>query len=147
MSSAQERAKALAEALKQAVQEAKAAEARAKQLSEELVHVLAETRAEAQQARTIVEYPSGRYECAACRHSTIFTDATRELPACQNCGHCKWTGHEPTVIHIEPPPPRRYPAGMYECARCRVRVGVVFDSDDLSPCEHCGATELTPLEV
>lgn len=145
MSSAKERAKALAQELRQTVQQAKAAEANAQRLSEELVQALAEARAEAAAALTLVEYPAGRYVCEACRHSTIFTEPTRELPECQNCGNRKWTGHAPTITKIEPPPPKKYSAGMYQCAGCGARTGVLADTDELSPCELCGSIEVKPL--
>ncbi len=146
MSTAQERAKALAAEIKKAVRAMKAAEARVKQLGVELMQALAEARAEAEAARTIVEYPSGRYECAKCRHSTLFTEPTQELPACMNCGSREWTGQAPIVTTVEPPPPKRYPAGMYECTKCRVRTAVAEDTDALSPCELCGADALEPVQ-
>src|SRR6266566_160106 len=144
MSSAQDRAKALARELKEATQAARAAEVRAKQLSEALLQALAEARGEAEAARIVKEYPTGRYECAACGHSTLFTQPTRTLPACDNCGQSNWLGHEPTVTTYEPPPPKKYPAGMYQCTGCGVRTALAEDMDELSPCEICGAVELTP---
>ena len=145
MTSAQERAKALASEIKKAVRTMKAAEIRAKQLGDELVHVLAEAKAEAEAERIIVEYPSGRYECKRCRHSTLFTEPTRTLPECDNCGGRDWSGHEPKVMHIKPPAPKRYAAGMYECAQCGVRTALAVDADELSPCDMCGADKLKPL--
>jgi Zn finger protein HypA/HybF involved in hydrogenase expression len=146
MSSARERAKVLADEIKKAVREAKLAEARAKQLGQELTQVLVQAKAEAETARTIVEYPTGRYECAKCRHSTVFTEPARELPACDNCGNRTWLGHEPTITKIEPPPPKKYHAGMYECGQCGVRTAVAEDTDALSACELCGADKLQPVE-
>jgi len=147
MSAAQERAKALAHEIREAMKQAKAAEAKVKQLSAELIQALDRARAEAEAARTIVEYPTGRYECASCGHGTLFTTPTRELPACDNCGNRKWTGHEPKVTKIEPPPSKRFAAGMYECADCHARVAVAVDVDELSPCDLCGAGRLQPLEA
>lgn len=142
MPSLQERIEFLTGEMKKAIREAKSAESRAKQMGDELMQLLAQARAEAEAARTIVEYPAGRYECAKCRHSTIFTEPTRALPACENCGSREWGGHQPTVQTIEPPPPKKYPAGMYECPKCGMRTALAIDMDELSPCEVCGSTEL-----
>jgi ribosomal protein S27E len=147
MPSARERAKILASEMKKAAKEAKAAEARAKQLSVELIQVLAEAKAEVEIERTLVEYPAGRYECAKCKNGTVFTEPTQTLPACDNCGNRTWVGHEPKITKIEPPPPKKYSAGMYECSQCGVRTAVAEDTDELSPCELCGADELRPVEA
>lgn len=147
MPSAHERAQLLAGEIKKAMKEIRAAEARIKQLSEELMQAVAEARAEADAARTVVEYPTGRYECAKCRQSTLFTEPTRVLPACDNCGSREWAGHEPTVTTIEAPPPKKYPAGMYACAKCGMRIAVAGDTDESSPCEICGSIELKPLDA
>lgn len=142
--SAEERAKALATEIKETMRSMKAAELRIEQLSRELTQTLEQVRAEKEAELTVVVYPSGRYECADCGHSTLFTESTRELPECGNCGHRNYVGHEPVVTHIEPPTPKRYPAGMYQC-QCGARVAIAVDTDDLSPCELCGATELESI--
>jgi DNA-directed RNA polymerase subunit RPC12/RpoP len=147
MPSAQERAKALADEIRKAMKEAKDAEARVKRMSEELMQTLAEAKAEAEAALTVVEYPTGRYECTSCGHGTLFTTPTRELPACDNCGNRNWVGHEPTVTKIEPLAPKKYLAGMYECAACHARIAVAMDTDELSPCDLCGAGQLRPLQA
>lgn len=145
MASAQERAKLLAREMMQAMKEAKAAEARAKQIGDELTRVLAQARVEAEAARTLVEYPSGRYDCKGCRQSVLITEPCASLPVCGNCGRRDWDGAKPRVIQVTPPAPRRFPAGMYECAGCGARIAVAVDTDTASPCELCGATGLKPL--
>lgn len=147
MSSAQERAKALAREMKQAIMEAKTAEARAKRLGEEVMLALAEAKKEAEAESIIVEYPIGRYECKRCGVSTIFSLPYRELPTCDNCGSREYVGAEPTITKVTLPPPKRYAAGMYECAACRTRVVVAEDSDELTPCDICGAMKLRPLKT
>lgn len=142
MSAAQERAKELAEAMKQAIREARLASARARQLGEEVLQALAEARAEVEQARTIVEYPTGRYECKHCNQSVLFTEPAAELPVCQNCGGREYNGAEPTITRIEPPPPKQFPAGIYECGACNTRVALAFDADVISACEFCGSDKL-----
>lgn len=146
MSSAEERAKAIAAEIKATMRAIKAAETKIVQLGRELTTTLDEARAEAEAALTIIEYPSGRYECADCGQGMLFTESTRELPACENCGHRNYVGHEPIVTKYEPPPPKKYPAGMYEC-QCGARAAVVTDTDDVSPCELCGAIELKPIQI
>ncbi len=145
MPTAQERAQVLADEIKKTLLAIKAAEVKVKQLGDELMQTLAAARVEAEAERTIVEYPTGRYECKKCRHSTLFTEPTEELPACDNCGGREWTGHEPKITKIEPPSPKKYAAGMYECGQCGVRTAVAMDTDELSPCELCGADKLQPL--
>lgn len=139
MSAAAERAKELAEAMRQALREAKAASARARALGDAVLQALAEARAETEQAHTLVEYPTGRYECKRCRQSVLFTEPTAELPACQNCGGREYDGAAPNITRIEPPPPKTFPAGMYECDACKTRAAQAFDTDMLSPCEFCSA--------
>lgn len=145
MPSAQERAQALSREMMKAIRAANAAEARAKRVGEDVMRALAEARAEAEAARVIVEYPTGRYECSRCRQAVLFTEPTRELPACQSCGGREYTGQEPVVTRIAPPPPRKFPAGMYECGACGERVALAVDSDVPSPCDLCGADKLRPL--
>lgn len=147
MPTAQQRAEMLTAEIKKTLQEIKAADAKLKQLSEELMRTLAAVKAEAQVARTIVEYPTGRYECAKCKHSTLFTEPTEDLPACDNCGAREWVGQQPKITKIEPPSPKRYAAGMYECDQCGARTAVATDADELSPCELCGANKLRPLQL
>ena len=146
MPSAQERAKALAREMKQAVMEAKTAEARAKRLGEEVMLALAEAKKEMEAVSEIVEYPVGRYECKRCGVSTIFSQPYRELPACDNCGSHEYVGAEPTITKITPPPPKKYAVGMYECTACHTRVVVAEDTDELSPCDICGAAKLRLLK-
>lgn len=146
MSSAQERAKTLAQEMKRAIIEAKTAEARAKRLGEEVMLALAEAKKEIQTTIEIVEYPIGRYECKRCRQSSIFSQNYRELPPCDNCGSLEYNGAEPTVTKITPPPPRRHAAGMFECRGCRTRIVLAEDTDELPPCDVCGAYKLKAVD-
>jgi predicted nucleic acid-binding Zn ribbon protein len=147
MPSSQERAQALAREIKDAMKAMKAAEAKIKELGLELTQALDRARVEAEAARTIVEYPTGRYECSACGHSTLFTEPTSELPACDNCGQRNYVGHEPKITKIEPPAPKKFPAGMYECVACGARTAVGVDTDELSPCDLCDRTEFKPVRI
>jgi len=140
--SAKDRAKQLAVQLRAAVAEAKAAEARARRLGEQVMQALAEVRQEAEAVRTGVEYPSGRYECASCRQSVLFTHPSTELSPCFNCGARNYRGPKPKVTHIAPPTPSRYPSGMYECTKCHIRAAFVEGVDVLPDCEFCGAKQL-----
>lgn len=147
MTSAQQRAQALAQEIKKTMREIKAAELKVKRLGKELTAALAEARAEVEAQRTIVEYPTGRYECKRCGHGTLFTEPTRELPPCDNCGAREYVGHEPTVTVVQAPPPKRFPAGMYECEHCGGRTALAMDVDELSPCDLCGMPKLKPLDL
>lgn len=147
MSSARERVKALAQEMKRAIMEAKTAEARAKRLGEEVMLALAEAKKEVETESIIIEYPIGRYECKRCGVSSIFSLPYRELPPCDNCGSREYVGAEPTITRVMPSPPKRYAAGMYECAACRTRVIVGEDTDELTPCDICGAMKLRPLQA
>jgi predicted nucleic acid-binding Zn ribbon protein len=145
MPSAQERAKALAREMMKAMKEAKAAEARVKKLGEAVLQALAEADAEAEAARTIVEYPTGRYECKSCGQGVLFTEPVRKLPACDNCGSREYEGCVPMITKIEPPPPKRFAAGLYECTACGARIAVAVETDALSPCDICGTDKLKSL--
>src|ERR1700693_2629554 len=97
MPSAQERAEALARGMMKDMKEAKDAETRARQLGKEAMQVLAEAKIEAEAARTVLEYSSGSYECKSCGHMVLFTEVTRELPVCDNCGNREYAGSAPKV--------------------------------------------------
>lgn len=145
--SAQAKAEALAKQVMAAMAESKAAEARAVALGEKMMKAVAQAKKEAkaaQKARTIVEYPSGRYECGQCGHSVLITTATNKLPECDNCGSDKIKGHEPKVTKIEPPAPKKYKAGMYQCGGCEARAAVAVDTNHLPDCDYCGS-RLKPL--
>jgi len=103
----------------------------------------AETQAYAK-ANAIKEYPSGRYECARCGHSTLFTEVTRELPMCDNCGAQEYVGHD-TIIELAPPPPSKYQAGMYQCKGCGARIAVAVATDEPPECDFCHDVQLAPL--
>ena len=142
MPTAQERAKQLAQEMRKAVKEAKEAESRAKRLGDEVMQALAEARAEVELAETAAEYPPGRYECKACRHPVLFMEPTRELTPCENCGSRQFVGHEPRIIKITPPSPKKYPPGMYECAGCGTRIALAEGVDEPTPCDICGIAVL-----
>lgn len=105
----------------------------------------ANDRPKAEIVKKIIEYPIGRYECKGCGQSVIFSQAYRELPPCDNCGGREYRGHDPKIIEIRSPPPKKYSAGMYQCTACGTRVAVAEDTDKLSPCDFCGSLELKLL--
>ncbi|MEJ2107106.1 MAG: hypothetical protein P8X48_07235 [Acidiferrobacteraceae bacterium] len=141
MSDAKERAKAIAAEIKAAMKEARAAEKRAAALGKELTQVLAEIR-EADAPRKIVEYPPGRYECLSCGQITLLTSPVAELSECDNCGQQKFSGPEPKVTIVKPPPPKRYPAGMYRCQACGAQTALINDTDTMPECDFCGEAKL-----
>jgi len=145
MTTAQERARQLAAEVQQAIREAKAAEARVHDLGDAYLQALAEVKAEAEVECTIVEYPSGRYECKGCHQSVLFTEPKRKLTPCENCGSTEYTGAEPIITRVAPPPPKKYPAGMYACIGCNTPVVLAIDMDELSPCEMCGIVGVKAL--
>jgi len=145
MSSAQERAKELAREMKKAIMESKKAEARAKRLGEEVLLALAEAKKEMEATLEIVEYPVGRYECKRCRQGSIFSEPYRVLPPCDNCGSTEYTGAEPTITRVTPPPPKRFSAGMFECKGCHTRIVLAEDVDELPPCDICGGHKLKAI--
>lgn len=145
MPSAQKRAKALAKQVMKAMKEARVAEARVIALGEEMQQALKEARKEAEAAARRVVYPSGRYECAQCGHNVLFTEPAENLPKCDNCGSTTYKGHEPQIIEKKPPKPKRYQAGMYQCASCTARIAVGEDCDELPDCDFCGQSKLEVL--
>jgi predicted nucleic acid-binding Zn ribbon protein len=144
MTNVDEKARLLADELRKAMKDLRAAEARIQVLTRELQKVLDAPRPAAK-PKKIVEYPAGRYECAACGQSAIFTQAVSALPECDNCGSREYRGAEPKVTIIEPPAPKRFPAGMYQCAACGARTALVSDTDEVPVCDFCGAARLERL--
>lgn len=149
---ARARAEEFREQMSKAMRDAKAAEARAVELGDEMKQVLVKAQAEAQaeaeeqaRANAVKEWPSGRYECAGCGQSVLFTEPARKLPVCENCGSTSYRGHEPKVIEMKPPRAKKYSAGMYQCGDCGARIAVPLDTDTLSPCDFCGGKTLRPL--
>jgi len=146
MASAKERAQKLAQDLRTATRTARTASARARKAGQDFKKMLVKVAAEAEAARNIVEYPSGRYECKACHQPVIFAETVRELPPCDSCGrNSGYDGPPPRVLEIIEPPPREFSAGLYECTQCRAPLALVEDSDTLGPCEFCGGTEFRSL--
>lgn len=146
MAAAKERAQALAQEMRDAMRVARAASARARAAGEEFKKLLVQVQAEAEAARNVVEYPSGRYECNACHQPVIFSETQRELPPCDSCGRSSgYSGPPPRVLDVIPDTPRNFSAGLYECTQCRAPLALVEGSDVLAPCEFCGATEFRAL--
>lgn len=144
MANIDEKTRLLAEDLRKAMKDLRAAEARVQALTRELQKMLDAPRPAAEPEK-IVEYPPGRYECAACGQSAILTRAARELPECDNCGSREYRGAEPKVSVLKRPAPKRFPAGMYQCAGCGARTALVGDMDEVPVCEYCGAARLERL--
>jgi Zn finger protein HypA/HybF involved in hydrogenase expression len=146
MTSAKERAQQLSREIREAIRTARAANAHAWMVVAEFKKVLVNVEAEAEAARNLVEYPPGRYECNACHQPVIFAETQYKLPPCDSCGSSRgYTGPRPRVLDVTPAPPRQFPAGLYECAKCRAPVAVVEGSDTLPPCEFCGNTNFRVL--
>jgi Zn finger protein HypA/HybF involved in hydrogenase expression len=146
MASAKERAQKLAQEMRDAIRVARTASARARKAGEEFKELLVQVEAEAEAARNVVEYPSGRYECNACHTPVIFMETQREFPPCDSCGSSRgFSGPPPRVLEVIPPAPRKFSAGLYECKQCRAPLALVEGSDTLAPCEFCGATEFRAL--
>lgn len=146
MASAKEQAQKLAKEIRAAVAAARAASARARTAGEEFRRVLVQVQAEAEAARNVVEYPSGRYECKGCHQPVIFATDQRVLPPCDNCGRdIGYDGPPPRVLEVIPETPRNHPAGLYECRQCRAPLALVEGVDAFAPCEFCAATEFVAL--
>lgn len=146
MASAKERAQKLAQEMRDALRMARTASTRARKAGEEFRKQLVHVYAEAEAARNVVEYPSGRYECNACHTPVIFMETQRTFPPCDSCGSNRgFSGPPPRVLEVIPAAPRRFPAGLYECTQCRAPLALVEGSDTLAPCEFCGATEFRAL--
>ncbi|GMR17893.1 MAG: hypothetical protein BMS9Abin33_0288 [Gammaproteobacteria bacterium] len=146
MPTAQERAKALAKQVMAAMKQARAAETRAITLGEEMKKALLEAKAEAEAAARVVIYPSGRYECTQCGESVLFTEESTDLPECAMCGSRSYKGHAPRVLEQKRPPPKKYPAGMYQCTSCSARVAVAVDTNELSACDLCGQDSIKAVD-
>jgi Zn finger protein HypA/HybF involved in hydrogenase expression len=146
MASAKERAQKVSQELRQATRTARTASTRARKLGEDFRILLVQVRAEAEAARNVVEYPSGRYECNACHQPVIFSETQRALPPCDSCGSSRgYSGPRARVLDVIPPTPREFSAGLYECTNCHAPLALVEDSDTLGPCEFCGAMEFRAL--
>ena len=146
MASAKERAQMLSQEMRDAIRAARAASTRVRTAGEEFKILLVEVEAEAEAARNVVEYPSGRYECNACHQPVIFMDTQRVLPPCDSCGRSSgYSGPPARVLDVIPATPRKFSAGLYECTHCRAPMALVEGNDTLAPCEFCGATELRAL--
>jgi len=146
MASAKERAQNLSQEIRETMRAARAASAHARESCEEFRKILVQVQAEAEAARNVVEYPSGRYECNACHQPVIFMETQRVLPPCDSCGLSSgYSGPPPRVLDVTPATPWKFSAGLYECTQCRAPVALVEGSDTLSPCEFCGTTEYRAL--
>lgn len=146
MASAKERAIKLAQEMRDAVRMARTASTHARKAGEEFKELLVQVEVEAEAARNVVEYPSGRYECNACHTPVIFMETQRTFPPCDSCGSSRgFSGPPPRVLEVVPPVPRKFSAGLYECKQCRAPLALVEGSDTLAPCEFCGATEFRAL--
>lgn len=93
-------------------------------------------------SKPIVEYPTGRYECAQCGEAILVTEVSDTLPACPSCGGRDYKGQAPKVTIPEPPPPPKFDSGMYQCSACGDRTMLAEATDALPACTLCGA----PLE-
>lgn len=145
-----EKAEARATALNKKVAEvearAQSAEAKAVTLGEQLIKAQAEAEAERfANAETVEVYPAGRYECATCGQSVLFTSETSTLPLCDNCGGQEYKGHAPKMTKVLPEPGKKYKPGMYQCGSCGARVAVAVETNSLPPCDLCGQSGLVPV--
>ena len=146
MASAKEQAQKIAQEITTALQAARAAIMQAHAASAEFKKLLVPMRAEAEAARNVVEYPSGRYECKGCHQPVIFAVDQKVLPPCDACGrNIGYEGPPPKVLQVVPEAPRKFPAGLYECKQCRVPRALAVGVDVHAPCEFCGATEFVAV--
>lgn len=142
MATAKEQALKLSREIRDAIRTARTASARARATGEEFRNMLIQVEAEAEAERSVVEYPSGRYECNACHTPVIFSEIQREFPPCDTCGRRSgFTGPRPKVLDVIPATPRKYSAGLYECLMCHAPLALVEGVDAFPPCEFCGATK------
>ena len=142
MASAKEQAQKLAQDMRAAILVAREAIMRAHAAGEEFRRLLAPMQAEAEAARNLVEYPSGRYECKGCHQPVIFAVDQKVLPPCDTCGrNIGYDGPPPRVLQTIPDTPRKFPAGLYECRQCRAPRALAEGTDAMTACEYCGATE------
>ncbi len=146
MATAKEKALFLAQEIKAALQSARAAIAQARAASVEFKGLVATMRAEAEAARNVVEYPSGRYECKGCHQPVIFAVDQKSLPPCDACGRdIGYDGPPPRVLEVIPEAPRKFPAGLYECKQCRAPLALAEGADAVAPCEYCGGSEFVAV--
>lgn len=97
-------------------------------------------------SKPIVEYPTGRYECARCGEAVLVTEVTDTLPECSRCGGRNYKGQSPKVSVPKPPPPKKFDAGMYQCGACGERTIVAEATDELPGCTLCGGHNLKPMQ-